>query len=157
MNIQTYIETLNTRYKTGISREHTYRGDLQNLLMQLLPNVLVTNEPARVACGAPDYVLTFKEIPIGYIEAKDIGVDLHSKTLKEQFDRYKNGLSNLIFTDYLNFHFYKNGEFTTSIAIAKLENAQNGQPYSGFYSETTLYFPSFGGVSAGRGGWQCIY
>lgn len=122
MTIQSYLDTLNLRYKTGISREHTYRGDLQTLLMRILPDILVTNEPARVACGAPDYMLTRKDVPVGYIEAKDIGVDLHAKTLKEQFDRYRSGLSNLIFTDYLDFHFYKDGVFTTSVSIAKIEN-----------------------------------
>ena len=122
MNLQQYITKINTLFQTGNAREHSYRGDLQNLLMAILPDVLVTNEPARVACGAPDYVLTRKDIPIGYIEAKDIGVDLNSKTLKEQFDRYKSGLSNLIFTDYMDFHFYKDGILTTKIAIAKVEN-----------------------------------
>lgn len=122
MTIHQYITKLDTLYKTGNAREHSYRGDLQNLIMAILPDVLVTNEPARVDCGAPDYVLTKKDVPIGYIEAKDIGVDLASKTLKEQFDRYKAGLSNLIFTDYLDFHFYKDGEFVTKIAIAKIEN-----------------------------------
>lgn len=95
--------------------------------MAILPDVLVTNEPARVDCGAPDYVLTRKDVPVGYIEAKDIGVDLGSKTLKEQFDRYKSGLSNLIFTDYMDFHFYKDGELTTKIAIATLQQAQDGK------------------------------
>lgn len=122
MTIQQYLDKVNVLYKTGNAREHSYRGDLQNLIMAILPEILVTNEPARVACGAPDYVLTKKDIPVGYIEAKDIGVDLGSKTLKEQFDRYKSGLSNLIFTDYMDFHFYKDGELTTTIAIAKLEN-----------------------------------
>ncbi len=122
MTVQTYLQQVNQRFKTGISREHSYRGDLQNLLSALLPAVLVTNEPARVACGAPDYVLTKKDIPFGYIEAKDIGVDLNSRTLKEQFDRYKQGLTNLIFTDYLQFHFYKDGIFTVSLAIGKIEN-----------------------------------
>lgn len=122
MTIQQYLTKVETLYKTGNAREHSYRGDLQNLIMAILPDVLVTNEPARVECGAPDYVLTCKGIPIGYIEAKDIGVDLGDKKLKEQFDRYKSGLSNLIFTDYLDFHFYKDGEFTTKIAIAKIEN-----------------------------------
>ena len=51
-----YIDKINTLYKTGNAREHSYRGDLQNLIMAILPDVLVTNEPARVACGAPDYV-----------------------------------------------------------------------------------------------------
>ena len=122
MTIQQYLDKVNVLYKTGNAREHSYRGDLQNLIMAILPEILVTNEPARVACGAPDYVLTRKDIPVGYIEAKDIGVDLGSKTLKEQFDRYKSGLSNLIFTDYMDFHFYKDGELTTTIAIAKLED-----------------------------------
>jgi len=122
MTIQQYITKIDTLFKTGNAREHSYRGDLQNLIMAILPDVLVTNEPARVACGAPDYVLTRKDIPIGYIEAKDIGVDLKDKKLKEQFDRYKAGLTNLIFTDYLDFHFYKDGEFVTKIEIAKIEN-----------------------------------
>lgn len=122
MTISQYIEKINTLYKTGNAREHSYRGDLQNLLMAILPDVLVTNEPARVACGAPDYVLTRKDIPIGYVEAKDIGVDLKDKKLKEQFDRYKSGLTNLIFTDYMDFHFYKDGEFITKIEIAAVEN-----------------------------------
>ncbi|WP_074723854.1 type ISP restriction/modification enzyme [Flavobacterium frigoris] len=121
MTLQQYISKINTLFQTGNAREHSYRGDLQNLLMAILPDVLVTNEPARVACGAPDYVLTRKDIPLGYIEAKDIGVDLKSKTLKEQFDRYKSGLSNLIFTDYMDFHFYKDGQFITKIAIATIE------------------------------------
>lgn len=69
-------------------------------------------------------MLTRKDVPIGYIEAKDVGVDLASKTLKEQFDRYKAGLTNLIFTDYLDFHFYKEGNFVTKIAIGRIENAQ---------------------------------
>lgn len=124
MTIQEYLSKINTLYKTGNAREHSYRGDLQNLIMAILPDVLVTNEPARVDCGAPDYVLTRKDVPIGYIEAKDIGVDLKDKKLKEQFDRYKSGLSNLVFTDYMDFHFYKDGEFVTKIAIASVENGQ---------------------------------
>lgn len=127
MTLSQYIDKINTLYKTGNAREHSYRGDLQNLIMAILPDVLVTNEPARVDCGAPDYVLTRKDVPVGYIEAKDIGVDLGSKTLKEQFDRYKSGLSNLIFTDYMDFHFYKDGELTTKIAIATLQQAQDGK------------------------------
>ena len=113
MSIVAYLEKINTRFKTGISREHTYRGDLQNLLESLVTDVLVTNEPARIACGAPDYIITKKGIPVVYIEAKDIGVDLNSKSLKEQFDRYKAALDNLIITDYLDFHFYIDGEFKT--------------------------------------------
>lgn len=122
MTIQEYLNKITTLHQTGNAREHSYRGDLQNLLMSILPDVLVTNEPARVECGAPDYSLTKKGIPIGYIEAKDIGVDLKDKKLKEQFERYKAGLSNLIITDYLEFQFFKDGNSVTLVSIAKLEN-----------------------------------
>lgn len=120
MNISQYIDNLNKRYQTGISREHAYRGDLQQLLESILKDVQVINEPARIACGAPDYIITRKDIPLGYVEAKDICIDLNSKSLKEQFDRYKASLNNLIITDYLEFRFYKDGELTTSIKIAEI-------------------------------------
>lgn len=124
MTLNEYIQIVDQRYQTGISREHSYRGDLQTLLQTLLPDVLVTNEPARIDCGSPDYILTQKDIPIGYIEAKDIGAELGSKLYKEQFDRYKAALDNLIITDYLQFHFFKDGKLTECIAIAEIGNGK---------------------------------
>jgi hypothetical protein len=97
-----------------------YRGDLQHLLESIVSDVQVTNEPKRVECGAPDYILTRKQIPIGYIEAKDIGKNLDEKSYKEQFDRYKGLLSNLIITDYLDFWFYKDGEKVVTVKIAEI-------------------------------------
>ena len=47
MTISEYLYNLNKRYRTGISREHSYRGDLQSLLEALIDNVIVTNEPAH--------------------------------------------------------------------------------------------------------------
>ncbi len=128
MTLHSYVEMLNKRYQLGNATEHTYRGDLQHLLEGLVPDVAVTNEPKRQACGAPDYILTRKDIPIGYIEAKDIGdKDLFgAKKLgnKEQFDRYKAALSNLIFTDYVDFHFYRDGELIADIAVADLQGGK---------------------------------
>ena len=124
MTIAEYLSHLNRLYLTGHAREHSYRGDLQTLLSTLLPDILVTNEPARVSCGAPDYMLSRKGVPVGYVEAKDIGVDLDSKALKEQFERYRSGLTNLIITDYLNFRFYREGEFVTEISIGTLVDGE---------------------------------
>ena len=129
MTIEKYIDNLNKRYQLGNATEHTFRGDLQQLLEHLIPEVQVTNEPKRQSCGAPDYILTKKDIPVGFIEAKDIGdPDLAGKKKtgnKEQFDRYRASLTNLIFTDYLDFHIYQDGEFITKIAIAEVVNEQN--------------------------------
>lgn len=123
--IHTYINNCNRLFQTGNAREHSYRGDLQQLLNEIIndKDIVVTNEPARIVnVGAPDYSITKKDIPLGYIEAKDINKPLGSKDYQEQFDRYKNALDNLIITDYLDFWFYKNGELTIKIQIAKIEN-----------------------------------
>jgi predicted helicase len=120
--IQLYLDKVNQRYQTGIATEHSYRGDLQGLLETLLPDILVTNEPTRIQCGAPDYILTRNGLDIGWIEAKDIGKALDSKEFKSQFDRYRAALPNLIITDYLQFDFYRVGEKVASIKLAQLVN-----------------------------------
>ncbi len=124
MNLEQYIDSINKRYKLGNATEHTFRGDLQLLIESLVPAIRATNEPKRQSCGAPDYIITKKDIPIGFIEAKDIGdKDLDGEKKignKEQFDRYKASLDNLIFTDYLDFHLYRDGQFVSKIAIAEL-------------------------------------
>lgn len=124
MTIENYIDNINQRYKLGNATEHTFRGDLQQLIESLVPTIRATNEPKRQSCGAPDYILTKKDIPVGFIEAKDIGdkdLDGAKKTgNKEQFDRYKASLNNLIFTDYINFNLYREGELITRISIAEI-------------------------------------
>lgn len=126
MTIDIYLSNIIKRYNLGNATEHTFRGDLQQLIESLVLDISATNEPKRQTCGAPDYILIRKDIPVGYIEAKDIGdkdLDGIKKTgNKEQFDRYKASLNNLIFTDYLNFHLYRDGEFITKIAIAEIQN-----------------------------------
>ena len=124
MTISEYISRVNQSYQLGNATEHTYRGALTQLIESILPDIAATNEPKRQSCGAPDYILTRKEIPVGFIEAKDIGdkdlEGLKKTGNKEQFDRYKASLSNLIFTDYLDFLFYQDGVLVTRIAIAQV-------------------------------------
>lgn len=126
MTTHEYIASINARFQRGNATEHTYRGDLEQLLESLVPGINVTNEPQRQACGAPDYVVSSNDIPIGYIEAKNINDDdlegLKATGNKEQFVRYRSALNNLIITDYLNFHFYDNGELMTKVCIGSVEN-----------------------------------
>jgi len=128
MTIEQYLDIIDKRYKLGNATEHTFRGDLQQLIESIVPTIQATNEPKRQSCGAPDYILTKRDassrsggIPVGFIEAKDIGdkdLDGEKKTgHKEQFDRYKASLNNLIFTDYIRFHLYHDGVLITKIEI----------------------------------------
>ena len=119
--IYAYLERIRARFETGIATEHTFRGDLQQLLEAFDPAVIVTNEPTRIACGAPDFILTKRGVPLGYVEAKDIGVSLKKAEATEQLTRYKASLDNLILTDYLDFWLYRHGAFVTSAAIAEIK------------------------------------
>jgi predicted helicase len=128
--IAQYIADVNRAYQTGNATEHTYRPALQNLLESIaaaqslsqLKNLQFTNEPKLIDCGRPDFIVTRNDARIGYIETKDIGIDLNGKACKAQFDRYKQSLSNIIFTDYLDFHRYINGEFAESVRVAEIKD-----------------------------------
>ena len=50
-----------------------------------------------------------------YIEAKDVGKDLNSKSYRKQFARYKKALDNLIITDYVWFQFFRAGELVYEV------------------------------------------
>jgi hypothetical protein len=120
MSFQKYIDACNRQFSTGIAREHAYRPALQNLLDAVLPDVVSTNDPARIKVGAPDFILSRKSINVGYIEAKDIGIDLDKVEKDEQLKRYLKGLDNIILTDYLEFRFYVRGEKVESARIGEI-------------------------------------
>jgi len=154
MTLDQYISSISTRYKLGNATEHTFRGDLQQLLESLVPTIRATNEPKRQSCGAPDYILTKKDtstgsasIPVGFIEAKDIGdgdLDgLKKSGNKEQFDRYKASLGNLIFTDYLSFHLYREGEFVMKVSIGELALPASGRASEAFIKPLPENFALF--------------
>ena len=126
-SLRQYIVELNKQYKTHLAREHAYRPALKDLLQALLPKMVVTNEPAHFECGAPDYIISREKdhLPVFFVEAKDINdndLDGRNKSgHKEQFDRYKQALDYIIFTDYLDFRLYEHGEFVDSIRIAEVK------------------------------------
>ncbi|MBV6442900.1 MAG: hypothetical protein EPGJADBJ_04626 [Saprospiraceae bacterium] len=125
MTLQAYLDSLARRFASGHAREHAYRSDLELLLRALAPGVDITNEPANVTdCGNPDFVLMRGAIPVGYIEAKDLGKDLAAKHYREQFDRYRAALDNLIITDYLWFRFYREGQILHEIRIGELRDGR---------------------------------
>lgn len=147
MNLSEYVQDISKRFAGGDAREHTYRGSLQNLLETVIPNIQATNEPARIKCGSPDYVLTKKNLPVGYIEAKDIGVDLNRVEKDEQLKRYLESLDNLILTDYLEFRFFKNKEKVETLQIAEIDGNSIRPLYENFDKLKTLLvdFASFQG------------
>jgi hypothetical protein len=124
--IEIYLRTLERELQAGNATEHTHRPALKTLLETLYPGVTATNEPKRVACGAPDFSLTRKKVPLGHIETKDVGVNLAEMERGkgphgEQFTRYRDGLPNWILTDYLEFRWYVAGQKRLAARLAEID------------------------------------
>ena len=119
--IRNYLKDIERTYRNGNATEHTYRPNLKQLLQNLYPGVTATNEPKRITCGAPDFIITNKQTPLGYIETKDIGVSLDQTEHSDQLKRYLGSLSNLILTDYVEFRWYVSGEPRMTVRLAKVE------------------------------------
>lgn len=118
--IQEFISKVITTYKTGVATEHSYRPALEALFNSLSEGVTALNEPKRVDCGAPDFIIQRREINIGHVEAKDLGIGLRGMkdANKNQQERYRKALPNLIYTNCLDWDFYRNGELIASVTIA---------------------------------------
>jgi len=120
MKVSEYIEKVNIRAKSEITSENSFRGDLEKLLTNLLPNLSVTNEPMSIEYGTPNYVISEEGLPIAYIKTTDIGTDLNELDSTEDVRRYKASLRNFITTNYLDFRWYKDGELFTSFSLGEI-------------------------------------
>lgn len=120
MKVSEYIEKVINSNKLGNTSEHRFRGDLQQLLKTLLPNLSVTNEPMSIDYGIPNYVISEEGLPIVYIKTTDIGTDLDELDGTEDVRRFKASLSNLITTNYLYFRWYKDGNIITTFSIGQI-------------------------------------
>lgn len=125
MQFENYLKEINKAYQRGDATEHTHRPALKTLIEASGKGVTATNEPKRIQCGAPDYIVSRRskgglEQTIGYIEAKDIGKNLSQIAKEEQVKkRYLPSLNNFILTDYIEFQWYLNGEKKLAARLAE--------------------------------------
>lgn len=118
--IKTYMASIEQALKVGNATEHTHRPALKTLLEAIGgPDVQATNEPKQIECGAPDYIVARGVVPLGYVEAKDVSVDLNRTEKSEQLIRYRESLGNLILTDYLEFRWYIDGELRLTASLPR--------------------------------------
>lgn len=120
MDISLFITEVTHIHSRGNATEHSYRPALQTLLNSVADDIFAVNEPRRVSVGQPDFVVMQNDIPLGYLEAKDIDIGLTGMKgrEKDQQERYKGAFPNLIYTNCLEWDFYREGERVASIKIA---------------------------------------
>ena len=121
-----YLTAIKKKLALGDATEETHRGALERLLEAADPGIVATNEPKRIACGAPDFNVTRNKVPLGHIETKDIGVSLDEVERGkgpngDQFKRYRDALPNWILTDYLEFRWFVAGEKRLTVRLAEID------------------------------------
>ena len=67
MDIAPYLDRVRSRFATGDATEHSYRAALEALFEGVGEGLTAINEPRRVACGAPDFVIRRGGIAAGQL------------------------------------------------------------------------------------------
>lgn len=123
--IRQYLQKIQGEFWTGKATEHTYRPALKELLESINPNIKALNEGQRtVKVWAPDFRILKWELELWWIEAKDLHVSLDDKSNKAQLQRYLDASDNLIFTNNLEFRYFKNKQLVHSVSLGKVENGK---------------------------------
>jgi len=115
-----FLASVTETHASGIATEHSYRPALQKLINGFERDITALNEPKRIDVGAPDLIVQRKGVALGYVEAKDLRIDLRGMkdANKAQQQRYLKALPNLIYTNCLDWDFYRDGELYASVTVA---------------------------------------
>jgi len=66
--VSTYLAEVNKALQQGDATEHTHRPALKAFVERIGANlglaITATNEPKQIACGAPDYAIKVKGLPV---------------------------------------------------------------------------------------------
>lgn len=119
-----YIQSISSKFAHKETSEMGYRSDFETLIRGVFESINVKriDHDAKAAKGnKPDFIVLKNDIPILYLETKDIGVSLDKVEKSEQMARYY-GYANLVLTDYVEFRFYRNGiKYQDPIKIADFD------------------------------------
>jgi predicted helicase len=119
-----YIQDLQENIKRGGERSHY--PSLKGLIEDLMIGINARIEEKGNQAGIPDLTIRKNDRILGYIEAKDIHIDLGKIQKTAQIKRYleSNIGYNLILTNYLEFHWYVDGECEKTAKLADLEQGK---------------------------------
>lgn len=121
---ENYIQSISSKFSHVETSEMGYRTDFEILIKAIFESINVKriDHDAKAQFGnKPDFVVLKHDVPILYIEVKDIGTSLDKVEKSEQMARYY-GYANLVLTDYVEFRFYRNGvRYEEPIKIANFD------------------------------------
>ncbi len=120
-----YIESI--KNISTDDKEHTYRSALEKLLNDtknlINKNIRIKHEPNndKNGAGAPDFLISFDDLIVGYIENKRVNDNLDNVIKSEQIIKYLTLSDNIIVTDYLKFCLIdKNANIIQEVRLCEL-------------------------------------
>jgi predicted helicase len=118
MRFDTYIQSIQSNLLRG--SERTHYPTIKNLLDNPAASLAAIIEEKGNKAGVPDFTVRRRDLLVGYVEAKDVGLDLNPIEKTEQLQRYRESLNgNLILTNYLEFRWYVDGKSRLTAVLAK--------------------------------------
>lgn len=117
--ISNFVSKVIATCTTGAASEDSCYSAIEALFSGLDNSIKAMTEAKRVACGAPDFIVQRGEMVIGHVEVRGIGIRLccMEDVDRNQQERYRNALPNLIYTNGLDWDLYRNGELVASVTI----------------------------------------
>ena len=144
-----YLSNIFKTYTKDDAREESYYKHLADFITaysaseRSLPagkagkKIDVTILPKKTEAGNPDFrIWDGRQKIIGYIEAKDLGVDLDRIEDSEQLERYLSTFPNVILTNFTEFRLYRNGEKVDKVSVARPFVIKNYQRFRRLKTKT---------------------
>ncbi len=117
ISFDTYLKSIQKNLERG--SERTHYPALKDLLDDAPNGIDAAIEEKGNKAGIPDFTVKRRELLVGYVEAKDVGLDLDGVEKTEQLKRYREAFSNLVLTNYLEFRWYADGKCRLKETLAE--------------------------------------
>lgn len=118
-----YLRKMRAKRDTGATQpEQSYYPEFDAFLTDAAAilgygQAQVIPQPQHNDYGVPDFQVQSGTLIMGWAEAKPLGGPLNHNT--DQLKQYRSALHNLIFTNYLRFQLFENGDLLQDVVIAR--------------------------------------
>jgi type I restriction-modification system DNA methylase subunit len=123
-----YFKEIRKRFITQDYTEGTLRTPFENFIGSLNNRYRLHQEPKRKQkLGAPDFVAYNMFRKIGYIETKDLNVNLDVELESEQIKKYKESINNIVLTNYSRFILIRNNQPILDVKLFSLPDLNDAR------------------------------